>query len=200
MGASRFPGKPLAKILGMPMIEHVYKRSMLAKSIDEVFVAACDEEVRQAVEAFGGKVFMTDKEIIRERVIIEARTIVQIWNDIVEDKKNLSLEPEEEEEGIDAFQAIINKRNKELNINDYLRLFSGHTDYLINIKLKGIVSLLNKSDCEGYYSVGDSYDIVLMLDIISKRTDIDPQFMEIINCLKKVFKTSVNKKKNVTIC
>jgi hypothetical protein len=140
---------------------------------------------------------MTDREIIRERVIIEARTIVQIWNDIVEDKKNLSLEPEEE--GIDAFQAIVNKRNKELNINDYLRLFSGHTDYLINIKLKGIVSLLNKSDCEGYYSVGDSYDIVLMLDIISKRTDIDPQFMEIINSLKKVFQTSVSKKKNVTI-
>ena len=65
MGASRFPGKPLAKILGMSMIEHVYKRSLLAKSIDKVFVAACDEEVKQAVEAFGGKVFMTDKNIMR---------------------------------------------------------------------------------------------------------------------------------------
>jgi hypothetical protein len=140
---------------------------------------------------------MTDREIIRERVIIEARAIVQIWNDIVEDKKNLSLEPEEE--GVDDFQAIVNKRNKELNINDYLRLFSGHTDYLINIKLKGIVSLLNKSDCEGYYSVGDSYDIVLMLNIISKRTDIEPQFMEIIKSLENLFQTSVNKKKNVTI-
>ena len=141
---------------------------------------------------------MTDREIIRERVIIEARTIVQIWNDIVEDKKNLSLEPEEE--GIDAFQAIVNKRNKELNINDYLRVFGAHIDYLINIKLKGIVSLLNKSDCEGAYSVGDSFDIVLMLNIISKMSGIEPQFMEIINCLKKVFQTSVSKKKVVTIC
>ena len=141
---------------------------------------------------------MSDREIVRERVIIEARTIVQEWNDIVEDKKNLSLEPEEE--GIDAFQAIVNKRNKELNINDYLRVFAGHIDYLINIKLKGVVSLLNKSDCEGAYSVGDSYDIVLMINIISKMNDIDPQFMEIINCLKKVFQTSVNKKKNVIIC
>ena len=140
----------------------------------------------------------TDREIIRERVIIEARTIVQIWNDIVEDKKNLSLEPEEE--GIDAFQAIVNKRFKELNINDYLKVFGAHIDYLINIKLKGIVSLLNKSDCEGFYSVGDSYDIVLMLDIISKRTDIEPQFMEIINSLNNLFQTSVNKKKNVIIC
>jgi len=141
---------------------------------------------------------MTDREIVRERVIIEARTIVQIWNDIVEDKKNLSLEPEEE--GIDDFQAIINKRNKELNINDYLRVFGAHIDYLINIKLKGIISLLNKSDCEGFYSVGDSFDIVLMLDIISKRTDIEPRFMEIINSLNNLFQTSVNKKKNVTIC
>jgi hypothetical protein len=140
---------------------------------------------------------MTDREIVRERVIIEARTIVQEWNDIVEDKKNLSLEPEEE--GIDDFQALVNKRNKELNINDYLRVFGGHIDYLINIKLKGIVSLLNKSDCEGSYSVGDSFDIVLMLNIISKMSGIELQFMEIINCLKKVFQTSVSKKKVVTI-
>ena len=142
---------------------------------------------------------MSDREIVRERVIIEARTIVQEWNDIVEDKKNLSLEPEEEE-GVDAFQAIINKRFKELNINDYLRVFGAHIDYLINIKLKGIVLLLNKSDCEGAYSVGDSFDIVLMLNIISKMSGIEPQFMEIINCLKKVFQTSVSKKKVVTIC
>jgi hypothetical protein len=141
---------------------------------------------------------MTDREIVRELVIIEARTIIQKWNDIVEDKKNLSMEPEEE--GIDAFQAIVNKRNKELNINDFLKVFEGHIDYLININLKGIVSLLNKSDCDGEYSVGDSYDIVLMLNIISKMSGIESQFMEIINGLKKVFQTSVNKKKNVIIC
>jgi len=141
---------------------------------------------------------MTDREIVRERVIIEARTIIQKWNDIVEDKKNLSMEPEEE--GIDAFQAIVNKRNKELNINDFLKVFGGHIDYLININLKGIVSLLNKSDCDGEYSVFDSYDIVLMLNIISKMSGIDSQFMEIINGLKKVFQTSVNGEKNVIIC
>jgi 3-deoxy-manno-octulosonate cytidylyltransferase (CMP-KDO synthetase) len=65
MGSSRFPGKPLAKILGMPMVEHVYKRCLLAESIDDLFVAACDEEIRDVVLGFGGKVFMTDKEISR---------------------------------------------------------------------------------------------------------------------------------------
>jgi len=65
MGASRFPGKPLAKILGISMLEHVYRRCQFAKSIDDLFVAACDEEIRQAVLDFGGKVYMTPKTIPR---------------------------------------------------------------------------------------------------------------------------------------
>ncbi|MGO9138874.1 MAG: 3-deoxy-manno-octulosonate cytidylyltransferase [Syntrophales bacterium] len=65
MGSSRFPGKPLAKILGMPMVEHVYKRCQLTGSIDDIFVATCDDEIRDVVLGFGGKVFMTDKNIPR---------------------------------------------------------------------------------------------------------------------------------------
>jgi 3-deoxy-manno-octulosonate cytidylyltransferase (CMP-KDO synthetase) len=65
MGSSRFPGKPLAKILGIPMIEHVYKRCQLAKNITDLFVAACDEEIQQTVRGFNGKVLMTPKEISR---------------------------------------------------------------------------------------------------------------------------------------
>jgi 3-deoxy-manno-octulosonate cytidylyltransferase (CMP-KDO synthetase) len=65
MGASRLPGKPLANILGKPMIEHVFRRSMLAKSVDSVFIAACDEEVKSVVNGFGGTVIMTDRDIMR---------------------------------------------------------------------------------------------------------------------------------------
>lgn len=59
MGSSRFPGKPLARILGKPMIEHVYRRVSIAKSLDGVYVATCDKEIFDAVEAFGGKAVMT---------------------------------------------------------------------------------------------------------------------------------------------
>ena len=59
MGSSRFPGKPLASILGLPMIEHVYRRTALSQKLDEVFIATCDDEIRRAAEAFGGKVIMT---------------------------------------------------------------------------------------------------------------------------------------------
>ncbi len=140
---------------------------------------------------------MSDREIVRERVIIEARTIVKEWNDIVEYKKKLSLEPDEE--GVDDLQAIVNKKYKGLNINDYLKVYGLHIDYLINIKLKGVVSLLNKSDCDGAYSVGDSYDIVLMINIISKMSGIDPEFIQIIGDLNKLFKASVDNDKIVII-
>ena len=60
MGSSRFPGKPLALIHGLPMIEHVYKRSAMSESLDELYVATCDKEIYDAVDQFGGKAIMTD--------------------------------------------------------------------------------------------------------------------------------------------
>ncbi|MBN1431643.1 MAG: 3-deoxy-manno-octulosonate cytidylyltransferase [Methanomicrobiaceae archaeon] len=59
MAASRFPGKPLAEILGMPMIEHVRRRVLLSGKFDEVWVATCDEEIMSVVEENGGKAVMT---------------------------------------------------------------------------------------------------------------------------------------------
>jgi len=65
MGSTRYPGKPLKKICGMPMIEHVYKRCQFAKNVDDIFVAACDEEIKNVVEGFGGTVVMTPPEVPR---------------------------------------------------------------------------------------------------------------------------------------
>ena len=59
MAASRFPGKPLAMILDLPMIEHVRRRVCLSDVIDDVYVATCDRDIFQAVEQFGGKAVMT---------------------------------------------------------------------------------------------------------------------------------------------
>lgn len=55
--STRFPGKPLAKIGDMPMIQHVYSRALLAQ--DDVVVATDDERIYKAVEAFGGRACMT---------------------------------------------------------------------------------------------------------------------------------------------
>jgi len=65
MGSTRFPGKPLCDILGKTMIEHCYKRCSLSKYATDLFVAACDQEIKETVEGFDGTVIMTDPNIQR---------------------------------------------------------------------------------------------------------------------------------------
>ncbi len=59
MAASRFPGKPLFPILGLPMIEHVRRRVSLCAALDRVYVATCDQEIADCVKKFGGESIMT---------------------------------------------------------------------------------------------------------------------------------------------
>jgi 3-deoxy-manno-octulosonate cytidylyltransferase (CMP-KDO synthetase) len=58
--STRFPGKPLADMLGKPMIQRVYER--VAGLLDETLVATDDERIYKAVEKFGGKVVMTSPD------------------------------------------------------------------------------------------------------------------------------------------
>ncbi len=57
--SSRFPGKPLAMILGKPMIQWVYERVKSVEEISDVYVATDDQRIFDTVEGFGGKAIMT---------------------------------------------------------------------------------------------------------------------------------------------
>ena len=59
MASSRFPGKPLVKICGKTMIEHVWRRVTMNPRVNSTYIATCDEEIRQTVEGFGAEVIMT---------------------------------------------------------------------------------------------------------------------------------------------
>ena len=59
MGSSRFPGKPLADIHGMPMIGHVFKRSAMCSLLSATYVATCDQEIFDFVLSAGGRAVMT---------------------------------------------------------------------------------------------------------------------------------------------
>lgn len=59
MASSRFPGKPLAQIHGIPMIGHVYFRSRMSRALEEIYIATCDEEIRQYADRIGAKCIMT---------------------------------------------------------------------------------------------------------------------------------------------
>ncbi|WP_291982171.1 3-deoxy-manno-octulosonate cytidylyltransferase [Luteitalea sp.] len=65
MGASRFPGKPLAPLGGRPMIEHVYRGTVACPYLDEVLVATCDRVIHDAVVGFGGQVALTAASHVR---------------------------------------------------------------------------------------------------------------------------------------
>lgn len=59
--SARLPGKPLADINGVPMIQRVYERTSGATSVGEVVVATDDKRIYDAVVGFGGKALMTSE-------------------------------------------------------------------------------------------------------------------------------------------
>ena len=77
MASTRFPGKPLARILGHSMIEHVYRRVKLAKEIDEIFIATCDHEIAAEAQKFGAEAIMTSYKHTRgtDRVAEAAQSV-----------------------------------------------------------------------------------------------------------------------------
>lgn len=60
--STRFPGKPLAVISGVSMIERVYRQSEKAVKLDRLIVATDDERIADHVKKFGGEVVMTSPD------------------------------------------------------------------------------------------------------------------------------------------
>ncbi len=59
MGSSRFPGKPMKKINGVPMIGHCYFRTSMCNELFDTYVATCDQEIFDYIKSINGKVVMT---------------------------------------------------------------------------------------------------------------------------------------------
>ena len=61
--STRLPAKPLADLLGKPMVQHVVERARAASTVDRVIVATDDERIASVVRGFGGDVMMTSPDI-----------------------------------------------------------------------------------------------------------------------------------------
>ena len=59
MASTRFPGKPLVDIHGVPMIGHVYFRCKMSRLLNDVYIATCDEKIKQYAESVKAKCIMT---------------------------------------------------------------------------------------------------------------------------------------------
>ena len=60
--STRLPGKPLADIMGKPMVQHVYERALQVPTVDNVLVATDDARVMDAVLDFGGRCVLTSPD------------------------------------------------------------------------------------------------------------------------------------------
>src|SRR5436309_2604626 len=58
-GSSRFPGKPLHKIAGKPLLRHVWERCRRAKSLDAVIIATDDMRIANAAFDWGAEIALT---------------------------------------------------------------------------------------------------------------------------------------------
>jgi 3-deoxy-manno-octulosonate cytidylyltransferase (CMP-KDO synthetase) len=87
-GSTRFPGKPLALILGRPMIQRVYEGVREARLVDRVVIATDDERILEAARSFGAEARLTSKahnsgteraaEIVQ---IIDNKIIINVQGD-----------------------------------------------------------------------------------------------------------------------
>ncbi|CAM6098066.1 unnamed protein product [Calypogeia fissa] len=59
--SSRFEGKPLALILGKPMIQRTWEQVKLASALDDVVVATDDNRIADCCRSFGAQVVMTSE-------------------------------------------------------------------------------------------------------------------------------------------
>ena len=61
--STRMPGKPLADILGKPMIWWVYQEAKKCKKLDDVFIATDDERIAEACRTYGMEYCMTSPDL-----------------------------------------------------------------------------------------------------------------------------------------
>jgi 3-deoxy-manno-octulosonate cytidylyltransferase (CMP-KDO synthetase) len=57
--STRFPGKPLADILGKSLVRRAYENASLSKNLDAIFIATDDKRIFDHAQTFGATVFMT---------------------------------------------------------------------------------------------------------------------------------------------
>lgn len=81
-GSTRFPGKPLADLLGKPLVLRVYERAKKCKLLNRVIIATDNNEILAVTRSFGAEAILTGKDCCSgtDRV---AQAVKKIAADIV---------------------------------------------------------------------------------------------------------------------
>jgi len=86
--SSRFPGKPLALILGKPMIQRVYDGVREARLVDRIIIATDDERIQEAAKSFRAETVLTSgahnsgtERVAEVAQIIDNKIIINVQGD-----------------------------------------------------------------------------------------------------------------------
>jgi 3-deoxy-manno-octulosonate cytidylyltransferase (CMP-KDO synthetase) len=151
MNSTRFPGKPMATIHNIPMIEHVYRRSEIIKNVDLVCVATCDKEIFDYINGINGFAVMTSDK--HERAT--ERTAEALDKIKTEYKKEYNIvamiqgdEPMFNPADIDEAITLM-KSEKEINIVNLMNKVANEADFIDPNNVKVVIA--NNGDAL-YYS------------------------------------------------
>ena len=116
MAASRFPGKPLHKILGRPMIEHCFERAKLYTNWNYLALATCDEELRRFGVSKNFDVVMTSPK--HARALDRVAEAVEVCGRSVEDDDIVvCVQGDEPLLGPDIIEMVVDPLIRDSSIN-----------------------------------------------------------------------------------
>ena len=197
--SSRLPNKALADILGLPMIVHVFKRCLLAKSLDAVYVATDNNKIRKVVEQYGGEVIMTSAEhktgtdrIAEAAQDIDADIIVNVQGD------EALVNPEYIDKAVDSLvnssgtdvAILVNPFNKRNSPSDIKVVLNEHDEimYLSRTDIPSDARVNNPQMLKAYHIVPFRKDFLLQYAKWEKTELEKIEFNEYLRILEKGYK------------
>ena len=193
MGSSRFPGKPLKKINGIPMVELIYKLISENKSLSKVVVATCDKVIFDHIKSMNGEVVMTSIKHQRasdrtaealvkceKKYKTKFEVVVMVQGDEPMVDKNMiqkSIEPFKKDKKINVVNLISKIKNKKImldpNIIKVVKSLKNEALYFSRSPIP--YSNKNKKNFYGYKQV---CIIPFRRDFLLKYIDLKPTQLE----------------------
>lgn len=171
MKSSRFPNKPLANILGKPMIQYIWEASKKCKSLDNLYIATCDKEIEYVARKFGADVILTSSnhKCCLDR-IVEASE--KIKNEYV-----IMIQGDEPLITTDMISLVASKDSDCLNMIGPVR--NGRYNHNI---IKVAINNLNEVIFMTRHSINTPYRQVCIMkyhrDILNKFKNLNPSYWE----------------------
>ena len=130
MQSSRFPGKPLKLICGMPMVRHCYERALLSKGVSFTYIATCDKDISDYATSINANVVMTSNK--HERATDRTAEALRIIEDNLKIKFDVVIMLQGDEPMIspDAITKMIQSfKDKEVTIVNIISKFKNVSSF-----------------------------------------------------------------------